>query len=707
MEKGTDSKRVNEDFIPVVHLNGSRLEYTDIIIENKYEYLISLIKKALANDSHLLIEIQNTFSYIFTGKPRGYSFCLPYNYSDAFVDSAEYPKIYSQEEYDSEINHVRTDYIKKENEELDKKKEEGKIDDRYYQEAIERVKQEAEERVNDHITEIRDSFVNKSVRYIRAFEFYKALEKIKADETNVMYSTELIGWTKFNYSIKKNVVVYFKSNFCYGRSAYFHITLIYKGVELLSYPKLVQYYYANMLDFIDCTESYKPERYNWKPALSFIVDQANWATEDEDAFVQKWIIDGTNEMVFGLGVILNDPSTVIDKLIKSDIDDSSLYAVRNITKDEIAEYKVYRHEMTIAFQAEKISGSLLLIPNLTKLCSLYPQIKSIIHEIERINRAFFPRLHNAIETLSYKIKSLSNKVDSIQTEFHTFIRNNFQQFRDYDMFKDRNRDSINVFGYYIKAHPDFEMLFNKRNEYKEEIDELTNELKRFTKFKTQLSRCAQLICDYGLASSDDYLSTVVSKGQELLSVSEESFKMSKDKKRLFKYINSLQTKCVALPYTIKVICDSVFSNNNIIETIKFPAQLKKIGSCGFQSCYNLQEIVLPNSVEEMGTDNFFACRSLKRVVLSSSMKEIPSWSFYNCTSLNQIVIPTSIKKIGNGAFRGCSSLISINLPPSIEEVGENIFEGCGNLRKICVPTSSIAKFAIILGQYKKKLVGVN
>ena len=49
MEKGTVSKKVNEDFIPVVHLNGSNLEYTEIIIEKKYEYLISLIKKALKN----------------------------------------------------------------------------------------------------------------------------------------------------------------------------------------------------------------------------------------------------------------------------------------------------------------------------------------------------------------------------------------------------------------------------------------------------------------------------------------------------------------------------------------------------------------------------------------------------------------------------------------------------------------------------------
>ena len=57
-------KEVNEDFIPVVYFNGSNLEYIEIDIDKKYEYLISLIKKALNEDSLLLIEIQNTFSYI-------------------------------------------------------------------------------------------------------------------------------------------------------------------------------------------------------------------------------------------------------------------------------------------------------------------------------------------------------------------------------------------------------------------------------------------------------------------------------------------------------------------------------------------------------------------------------------------------------------------------------------------------------------------
>ena len=241
MEEEVVSKKVNEDFIPVVHLNGLNLEYTEIVIEKKYEYLISLIKKALNKDSFLLVEIQNTFSHIITGKPREYSFCFPYNYSAAFVYSADYPKIYSQEEFDSEINKVRTGYIDKENARLNKEKEENKIDESFYKEAIERVKEEAEQRVIDRIAEIKDSFVKKSIRYIQAYEFYTALNNIKADKANVMYSTEAIGWTKFNYTINKNVVVNFKSNFCYGRSAYFHVTLLYKGVEILSYSKLVQY----------------------------------------------------------------------------------------------------------------------------------------------------------------------------------------------------------------------------------------------------------------------------------------------------------------------------------------------------------------------------------------------------------------------------------------------------------------------------------
>ena len=705
MEEGTVSKKVNEDFIPVVHFDGANLKYIEIDIEKKYEYLKSLINKALFNDSLLLIEIQNTFSYIFPGKPGGYSFCFPHNYSATFVDSADYPKIYSQEEFDSEINNVRVGYIDKENEKLNKEKEEGKIDECLYQEAIERVKEEAEQLVIDRIAEIKDSFVKKSIRYIQAYEFYSTLRQIKADEANVMYSTEIIGWTKFNYSINKNVVVNFKSNFCYGRSAYFHITLIYKGVEILSYPKLVQYFHANMLDFIDCTESYKPERHNWEPALSFVVEQANWASVDEDAFVQKWIIDGTNEMMLGLKEILNFPNTAIDNIIKSNIDDSSLYSVRNITKDEIAEYEVYRHEMTIAFQAEKISGSLLLIPNLTKLCSLYPKIKLIINEIESLNRKFFPQLHNAIIIISNKIKTLSNKIDSLQTEFSAFKRDNNRLFRDYDIFKKRNRDKINVFGDFIKDHPEFEAIYNKRNKYKKEIEEFSIELNRLSVFKEQLSRRAQLICDYGLANSfsDNYLSTSVSLAQNLLLVTENNFNLSKSKRRLFKYLGSTSIKEIVIPDSIKVICDDSISGSNI-QNLTLPLGLKKIGCCNFQCCDDLREIRIPDSVIEMGSDVFYRCKSLQKVYLSNSLEKISSFSFNKCTSLKNIAIPAPIKTIGRGAFLDCTSLQVVTLANSIEIIEESAFKGCNSLKTIYIPIGTHEKFQRLLPAFKNMLV---
>ena len=705
MEKDVIKRNVNEDYIPIVRKEIAKLKYQEVDIIKEHQELISKINEVLNNDNISLFEVQDSFSCIFTGKPRAYSFCFPYDYSAAFVDSADYPKIYSQEEYNSEINKVREDYINKEKVKLSNEKEEGKTNDNLYKESIERITIEAEEKVHKRIEEIRSSFVKKSIRYIQAYEFYTALNKIKADVKNLMYSTEILGWTKFNYSINDDINVDFKSNFCYGRSAYFHITLVYKGVEILSYPKLVQYYYANMLDFIDCTESYKPNRQNWKLALSFVVDQANWAVEDGDAFVNKWVIDGTAEMIQGLKEILDAPNQVMDRLIKCNLDDSSLYAVRNITKDEIADYQVYRHEMTIAFQAEKITSSLLLIPNLKKLCSLYPSIKSIIEDVEELNREFFPKLDSAIKTITDKITSLCDKTDNIQKEYNAFKNKHYREFREYDSFKARNRDKINVLGEFIKIHPDFEIIYNRKNRYNNEIGELTIELKRLIKFKTQLSRCAQRICDYGLVNitNDDFLST--DKG--LFSYVDGEFEMSKDRRRLFKFNNCHHSLNVTIPPTVRVICDNVFSNNFQIKDIKFPYHLKKIGTCVFQCCQNLQEIVLPNSVTEMGTDNFYACKSLKRVVLSSSMKEIPSWSFNNCSSLEQVVIPRSIKKIGNGAFKGCSSLISLSLPSSIEEIGDNIFENCEKIKKIYVPKNSKERFEKLLWQYKDKLIGTN
>lgn len=606
MEKEVKNKIINIDVIPTIQKNNSKLDYFEIDIDKNFQDLIFQIREALDNNDISLFEVQDSFSCVFTGIPKGYSFCFPHEYSEAFVYSADYPKIYSQEEYNSEINKIRNDYINQEKEKLIKEKEKGDIDDSIFQESLEKISKQAEERVINHIAEIRGSFVQKSIRYIQAYEFYAALKKIKDNEKNIMYSTELIGWTKFNYSINKDVNVDFKSNFCYGRSAYFHITLIYKGVEILSYPKLVQYYYANMFDIIDCTESFEPNRQNWRVALSFVVDQANWAIEDEAAFVKKWILDGTKELMQGLREILDTPNLVIDRLIRCNLDDSSLYAVRNITQDEIAEYKVYRQEMTIAFQAEKITGALLLIPNLEKISNLYPQIKTIIEDIKKINKDFFPLLDDAIHSLCNRIYLQSDQLEETRTNYETFKKLHYDEFRNYELFVKSNQAISNVYEEYLKLSPDFEITYKQRSDFETIIYKLTCEIKRLKQFKYQLSRCAQRICDYGsvIIFNDDYLTTD-SFYNGIPPLREGGILISNDKRRLFKFEGGSITPTVVIPPTIRVICNLAFINNSQIEYIQFHNHLKIIGHSVFQHCYKLQEIVLPDSVEQMGEGIFF------------------------------------------------------------------------------------------------------
>jgi hypothetical protein len=71
-----------------------------------------------------------------------------------------------------------------------------------------------------------------------------------------------------------------------------------------------------MIDFIDCTVSFAKKRRSWKNALSFIVETSIFAIKDEEAFVNKWIIDGVKTLIDGLNDILLRPDYVIEGLLK-------------------------------------------------------------------------------------------------------------------------------------------------------------------------------------------------------------------------------------------------------------------------------------------------------------------------------------------------------------------------------------------------------
>lgn len=546
-----------------------------------------------------------------------------------------------------------------------------------------------------------------------ADSFKEAILSIKSDQNNIMFSTEVIGWTTYNYQVNEKLSIRVKTNFCYGRSTYFHVTLIFKGVELLAYSKLVQYYYANMLDFLDCTESYARERSSWKTALQFVVDTTNFAIDDEDAFVDKWIIEGVKDLVAGLNDVLVKPDYVIGKMLNREIDDKHLYAVRNITEEEISEYKIYRKEMTIAFQAGKISSAILLINNLEKLAELYEEIAPAIEEIKSINRSFFPTLHSSIKEIDIKIDESDLKLKRFQVEYSKFQRSNWDFFKAIWKIQknckrsiDAQKDEQSAINEYLTLNPECKSLYGKAKAFKEEIAETESEIKRLKLIKDNLYKCAQLICDYGLAGDYEklYLSGNVTNLQERVSIKEYHMELSKNRRRLIKYNNTFDETEIIIPNTVLAICDFAFYDCKGIKKIKIPISLKIVGNYAFNECKNLMEVFFPDSVEEMGSSLFRGCTNLRRVRLSHNIKKIGSWSFSGCTELKSIEIPYSVQEIGDHAFNGCKSITDIHLPSSIKSIGEKIFDGCDSLKRIYVSPNKKTTFEKILWMYKDKLV---
>ena len=123
----------------------------------------------------------------------------------------------------------------------------------------------------------------------------------------------------------------------------------------------------------------------------------------------------------------------------------------------------------------------------------------------------------------------------------------------------------------------------------------------------------------------------------------------------------------------------------ILESVRLPSTLNRIGESAFEYCYALGEIVIPDTVTEIGYAAFRACKSLNHVVLPENLKSIGGAAFSNCESLDGVVIPYGVETVGDMAFESCISLTNLELPDSVTSLGHSIFEGCIKLRGARLP----------------------
>lgn len=122
-----------------------------------------------------------------------------------------------------------------------------------------------------------------------------------------------------------------------------------------------------------------------------------------------------------------------------------------------------------------------------------------------------------------------------------------------------------------------------------------------------------------------------------------------------------------------------------VKSITLPFGLKHIGSSAFSNCPNIQQINIPDSVEYIDPYAFSCCKGLHTVQLPASLTLISEELFAECDNLRNLSIPGSVTEIGANAFLRCTAFILEKLPAGIKSIGAAAFANCGRIEELVLP----------------------
>lgn len=139
-----------------------------------------------------------------------------------------------------------------------------------------------------------------------------------------------------------------------------------------------------------------------------------------------------------------------------------------------------------------------------------------------------------------------------------------------------------------------------------------------------------------------------------------------------------------------------FENNDSVEHITLPRQLKSIRRYAFRNCKNLKTIDIPASVNLIEDSSFINCTSLKEVSLLNDVLVIFEKAFDGCTQLEKINMPGTSCCLDKDAFDNTAFYNNeSNWDDGILYVGHCLLtaKGVKNTYKVKDGTTTIAAFA--------------
>ena len=147
----------------------------------------------------------------------------------------------------------------------------------------------------------------------------------------------------------------------------------------------------------------------------------------------------------------------------------------------------------------------------------------------------------------------------------------------------------------------------------------------------------------------------------------------------FAYCTSLTQ--VSLPDGLSTIDNGAFSDCSNLKEIEIPASVSHIGEYAFWECTSLEKVILHEGLQTMAYA-FSDCTSLKEIVIPSTVT-FCDYAFIDCTALTRATLPEGLESIGP-AFLNCTSLVEVEIPSTVKELSRT-FSGCSALTQITLP----------------------
>ena len=472
---------INKDFVAsVIIKDNGQLEYVEIKIPKRNQHILSKMKDMCENPNRTILDLQEIAASLIISKEE-HNVCLPYEYYATYIHAPKLPENISFADYSKMCNEKKNELLK----EKDDAEEKGEPFD-------------VERELEKFISMLKYNYMRAISDYVDADEYMAVFESVKCNDTHKMYSSENIGWTTFIYPISDNVKFEVRTNFGYGRSAYFRVNLLYKGIQIIPYSDVVKYYFANMHDLCQFTRQYRPRRESWQISLNFVVETTNLAHANPEQFVKTWIKNELEEMMKGLRRLNDNVKAEIENFEKTPNPSADHFiCVRNINHQDIQDYKAYPKEMAAAYKAYKISGALNFLDNLSQLSEVYTFVGDYISELKQINMAILPEIEIVISNIENTLTELRGQLDALKSKKEAIEKKMEPFIKTLEGLKEKKDSSLwwSITDNFKKLNPQYCKMIDEKEEIQKRINEITYIIYKRENFKQNLEESRKLIIE--------------------------------------------------------------------------------------------------------------------------------------------------------------------------------------------------------------------